>query len=88
MEDTIAKSIDKELINWGTMPPHGPMLLAWAALLCRLQQVDSTKVFEYRHHATKSVHLRCIDYLYKMVEEGFSIDDVGKNVVLTILSRT
>jgi len=83
-------TLDGEFQKWGTIPQHGPLLLAWSALTCRINQITETDALKYKQFAAKSMELKAIPFLVTMLKEGFSLDDANltgyKSVLKGLLS--
>jgi len=72
--------LEKEFLSpqWGTIEPQGPILLAWAAVACRLNQFTQGDELQVPIHAQKAMKCKAVSFLTTMLSEGFSADDVRK----------
>ncbi|KAL6078094.1 hypothetical protein QOT17_001703 [Balamuthia mandrillaris] len=68
--------LDEEFQRWGTTVPQGPVLLAWASLVCRVSQFsDMVDNVPYQQHGVKALRLSAFQFLKNMVQNGFDPEE-------------
>jgi hypothetical protein len=67
--------LQSELSSWGALPQHASVLLAWATVLCRAEQLQLSD-FEYQQHAQRAYALSVFEQLNTVMDQSWANDGV------------
>lgn len=73
-------AVDQFLVQWGSVDAHGPILLAWSAILSRVGQVTMSAglqnpvegLVSYAEYGKRAMQLQAADFMLKLLQESSS----------------